>query len=290
MGERKTKKDATLELYQDRNNLLKKIRIIFCCCCLSLLFLIIIFLVYYFINQYKSIRAYTITGFGESFEITDGLFVNTNGKIYFNLGNIENTNDLKIEYLELYYIENNVKKVICGVNDNVLSFVDYKGYEEYFETSKIKFIINNLYLDIKYNNEVEKIKLTLLEDYVNDDFLFINDKKITKNYKSQINEDRANELITIIKNKFKKTESNYTYEINDKNKKIQFNYLIENSLLIVTILNNNKICEEYYFDLNYLTLSFDSENYNFSTSFHEENQDEKQLIKIDEFINIISNI
>jgi len=292
IGERKTEKNATLELYQDRNKLLKKFKKVFFVGCGIIFIFLVSFLTYYFINQYKSIHAYTISGFGKNFDIIDGLFVKTNGKIYFNLGNIKNLNDWEIEYLELYYIDNDVKNVICGTDDNILSFVDYKGYEEYFDLSKIEFIKNNLYLSIKYNDETEIIRLTLLEDYVNDDFLFINDRKITNDYKTQINEKTSKELIDKIKNKFTKNKVGYAYEISEKEKEIQLNYVVDNSLLIVTILDNNKINEEYYFDLNYLTLSFESyvENYNFSSDLLNESVDEKEERKIEEFINIINKI
>ena len=103
IGERKTEKNATLELYQDRNKLIKRFKKTFLGFSIAIIVFLILFLSYYFFNQYKSIHAYTINGYGKNFDIVDGLFVKTNGKMYFDLGNVINKNDSNFDSIELYY-------------------------------------------------------------------------------------------------------------------------------------------------------------------------------------------
>lgn len=294
IGERKTEKNATLELYQDRNKLIKGFKKTFLVFSIAIICFLILFLSYYFLNQYKSIHAYTINGYGENFDIVDGLFVKTNGKMYFNLGNIINKNNVDYELIELYYKNGKENIVICYTENSSLSFVDYKGYEEYIDVSKINVIINNLYLKIKLKDNEEIIKLELIEDYVNDNFLFIDDADVSLNKEMKINNINSKKIVDLIKDKFNVTENGYEYKFTYKDKNFILNYLSNNDLLSISILKDKKIIEEYYYDLNFSTLSYnayDDSNYNFSVTLEKDFKcSEKECVIIDNFINILNSI
>lgn len=294
IGERKTEKNATLELYQDRNKLIKKFKKTFLIFSIVIIGILILFLSYYFFNQYKSIHTYTINGYGKNFDIIDGLFVKTNGKMYFDLGNIINKNDTDFESLELYYKKGKENVVICCTEDSTLSFVDYKGYEEYIDVSKINIIINNLYLKIKLKDNEEIIKLELTEDYVNDDFLFIDDANVSINKEMQINNINSKKIMDLIKDKFNITENGYEYKLTDKDKNFILDYLSNSNLLSISISSGKKVIEEFYYDLNFSTLSYDDYNdasNNFSITLDSNFEcEDKQCELIDNFIYILNSI
>ena len=167
-GEKNAKINVTLELYDNQYSLKKKLRRI----TFTMLFILFLgiscSLVYFFIAQHKFIHTYTVTGNTDDFEIMNGLFVKTNYKQYFSLGNIVSKESITIDKITLYYIEDNQEELICSRNSGEMMLIDYVGYEEYFQMKNIDTILNNLYLKINYDKDsVDTIKLSLKVDYVN---------------------------------------------------------------------------------------------------------------------------
>ena len=91
LGERDSKSNLTLTLYEESLHLRKVLKIFL----YLLISLIFGFLLYYFFQLYKSINIYTIYGFGNNFNV-NGLLVKTNEKLYFNIGNINKKHEFKI--------------------------------------------------------------------------------------------------------------------------------------------------------------------------------------------------
>ena len=115
-------------------------------------------------------------------------------------------------------------------------FVDFKGYEEYIKLNDIDYILNNLYLEILYNNNDKKeIHLNLNKSFSNNKLFFTKSPEVSDGENTK-NEDTN--LIAIrkkIESKFKKDNDLYTLEIND----INFVYFEEANLLIMRIENDN---------------------------------------------------
>lgn len=83
--------------------------------------------------------------------ITNGVIVSTNDKIYFNLGTLKS--DKIIKDIELYYKDNNSsKKFIMSTNNPNISFYDSLGYEEYFDFENKDYIINNLSVRVIFDD------------------------------------------------------------------------------------------------------------------------------------------
>lgn len=162
MGKKEVNELATLKLYDNQLKLNKRIKI-----GMGLFFtLILLFLTYYFFSHYKSIKVYDITGNGNYATVTDGLFVETDSVLFFNLSNIKS--DKKIDGLGLIYIDENKEEVLV-IQDNVdkIIFSDYISKEEYLKNDIIE-IINNMYLEIYYEDSSELLKLDFNINYIND--------------------------------------------------------------------------------------------------------------------------
>jgi len=152
-----------LNLYEDRNKkivLIRKILIILItvCCC---------FLGYYFINFYNSFKVYTISGNNENIRIDDGFLVVTKEKIYFQLGKINNVNGIK--NLRLFYTDKKdiVYTIYTCQECQDISLIDKVGYDQYFNYKDIGSLINNMKIEIQFDNNVEVIKLKFKRDYSN---------------------------------------------------------------------------------------------------------------------------
>ncbi len=295
-GEKNTSKDITLSLYEDRDKLNKKIKKIITITLLIIFLSITGFLTYYFVNEYKAIHAYTITGQTDTFNIINGLFIKTNNKLYFSIGNITSYEDKEIEKIELYYIDNNEEKLICSRYSDEMLLTDFKGYEEYFDLKKIDHIIKNLYLKIQYESEVEIAKLTVVEDYVNDKLIFNEDNKASS-FKNSNRTD--NDLIEAIESKFTKIEDNFEYKLNEEGYEKTFTFLTINNSLVVTFSKENKIIEEFVYYLNAKSISYsnykDSKlNYSFNYYNEEFQCDYGKCInyenKINEFLNMLEKV
>lgn len=166
---------TTLNLVDESNKKTKRIKknlIIYSTIIGILLFL---FLAYYFINSYNTIKVYTIYGEGEHFRVYDGLFVSTNQRTYFKIGELKADKDIKIENIKLYYRQNGKDKIISEDIGIDRMIVDFQGYS-------LIFIKQNrfptAYLEIKYNeNKTDKIKLIFKREFSNNSFIFKNYKK-----------------------------------------------------------------------------------------------------------------
>ena len=217
--------------------------------CIILLF--IMFLSYYFINQYNSIQIYIINGQSENFLVSNGLFIETNYKKYFKIDNLEHSNQYTINSITLFYKDkNNNDILIYSINDNKgILFTDYACYNEYLPKENIKRIVNNLYLKIIYNDDLQEImKLDLKRDYINNELIFKKDEYIKDNsLKNKDNTTYNNEYIkNSIKEKYQKDGILFSFINEDIKTKKTFVYNEISDELIYNIYNSNNQLEESY--------------------------------------------
>ena len=274
----------SLKLYEERNKSRRTIRYLM----LFIFLIIILFLLYYFFISYRSVKVYTIEGIGENTTITNGIFVATKDKYYFTLGGINDLNNTgqDIKFLKLFYKENGEEHRVVYTTNNSLFFSENIGYNEYLNKKKINDIINNLYLTIRYTDNEETIKLTLKEDYVNDNLFNIKSSEINaKNSKPQTLDDQDKKLIEKIKAKYK---YEYTIKENDITENIYFNNELKTLKLIID--NGKEMLERWDLYLEKGRLEYQS----FKTDLHFLSYKNKKIIcissscdnaqeKIDEF-------
>lgn len=168
--------DITLQLIDENNDKRRKIKRILLTSTISIISLFLIFLGFYFINNYNSIKVYSVRGQSENYKTYNGIFVVTRNKVYLRLGKIKKygkKNIDKLNKIQLFYLNKQKERVILLEDNNTDILLDEDfGYKEYFYSNNLNDILNNMYLEITYNeNEKEIIKLNFKEKFKNN-FLF----------------------------------------------------------------------------------------------------------------------
>ena len=239
--------NVSLDLYKSKKRGIKIILGL-----IILLFVTLVsFLLYYLITNYKSIQVYTITGNSEKYSLIEGIFVKTNYKIFFN---IDTLNIDQLKKLRLYYIDsNNKEKNIYTTTDSNIKIVDYVGYNEYFDKNVLNNI-KNMYLEITTIDTTDTIKLHFEKDYVNDNFINLEDKKIS-NDNTIRNLDTLDNVISNIKEKYKMKDDAYVFNYNNEDNKYEIMYIIDANLIIVK-KDSKKITEEWVLYLDNAILDY----------------------------------
>lgn len=211
-----------------KNVKFKKYLILSLCIIVAIL---ISFLTYYFINNYNSIYVYEIEGENDCVSVSDGIMVVSRDKVYINLGNVNYEDELKIVSSKLYYSNNNKENVLYESNDLTSFYVsDYDNIE--FKYDDLKYIISNLFLELKFNDDIEStLKLSVIKSYSNNNLFAKDNKKISQ---KEIN-DFNDEVPEYIRNKFKYKEddNSYYYEQKKENIKIKQTYFCDSKVFVV---------------------------------------------------------
>ena len=168
--------DITLQLIDENNKKKRKIKRILLTSTISIVSIFLIFLGFYFINNYNSIKVYSVNGKSTSFKTYNGIFVTTRNKFYLRLGKIRSrgqNNIDRVNKVKLFYLNKDNRKVVILENDKTDILLDEDfGYKEYFYSNNLNTILNNMYLEITYNEkEKEIINLNFKEKFKNN-FLF----------------------------------------------------------------------------------------------------------------------
>ena len=184
---------TTLSILDQSNKKTKKIKRITFISISIITILLLAFLSYYFINSYNSTKVYTIYGEGNDFKTYDGLMIITKEKAYIKLGKLTNKKEHQINNLKMYYKYNGKnKKLVEGQDIDTLAIRDNIGYAEKINEK----YINNLYLEITYNeNEKEIIKLKFVKDFSNNKLFF------TQQQKGEIKTEKQEEIKPVEENK-----------------------------------------------------------------------------------------
>lgn len=203
---------------------------------ISIILLVILslaFFSYYFINNYNSIKVYTLGYHDKDITIQDGILVTTREKVFLNIGNIKTEDE--IEKIELLIKDDVIYD--SGLKGNI-SIYDYNGYEEFFNFDDLKKDINNLYLNVSTKNETKKVKLTLTKRFTNDSIVSKSNKFISILNK---NASKMKEIENNIKEKFKNVDNIYIYNT-DK----EYKYFEETKTIFIEEKKENNIYKWKY--------------------------------------------
>lgn len=180
----------TLQLIDDHNKKIRKIKKLIISLSTTIILFLVLFLGYYFINNYNSIKVYKVNGKENIFMTHNGIFVTTKNKVYLRLGKITQQNleeDKDINKVKLYYKIKNKEYVLFEENKTDILIDEEYGYKEFFLNNDMNKAINNMYLEITYNEtEKEIIKISFKETFKNT-FSFLNKKENVKALKDKIN-------------------------------------------------------------------------------------------------------
>lgn len=182
--------NLTLQLIDDHNKKIRKIKKLIIYLSTTIILFLILFLGYYFINNYNSIKVYKVSGYKEAFKTNNGIFITTKNKVYLRLGKIAQQNleeDKDINKVKLYYKYKNKEYILFEENKTDILIDEEYGYKEFFLNNDMDKAINNMYLEITYNEtEKETLKLSFKETFKNT-FSFLNKKEKVKALKDKIN-------------------------------------------------------------------------------------------------------
>lgn len=182
--------NLTLQLIDDHNKKIRKIKKLIISLSTTIILSLVIFLGYYFLNNYNSIKVYKVSGYKEVFKTNNGIFVTTKNKVYLRLGKITQQNleeDKDINKVKLYYKYKNKEYILFEENKTDILIDEEYGYKEFFLNNDMNKAINNMYLEITYNEtEKEIIKISFKETFKNT-FSFLNKKENVKALKDKIN-------------------------------------------------------------------------------------------------------
>ena len=281
-------KEVKLSLFDENNNQKKKLKRITMIFLISIIILILSFLLYYFINNYNSIKVYRIEGSNDNFITKKGIFINTKQKSYLRLGRLEKINkETTINNVKLYYIDdNNIKDVLFEDEDNDIFISEKYGNKDILISNKLEYIINNLYLEINYNdNQKDTIKLKAYKDFSNDLITYDKEKSIKKDKDKIIIVDKNNILKLSISKLIEKVEpidNKYDLEIETENEKIRITYI--NNILVLNVKNGSEEKYYTYYEDHKETVQYRIIKYDSNRNKIEENFDEiDQNNNIDEY-------
>jgi len=182
--------NLTLQLIDDHNKKIRKIKKLIISLSTTIILSLVIFLGYYFLNNYNSIKVYKVSGKENIFMTHNGIFVTTKNKVYLRLGKITQQNleeEKDINKVKLYYKYKNKEYILFEENKTDILIDEEYGYKEFFLNNDMNKAINNMYLEITYNEtEKETIKLSFKETFKNT-FSFLNKKENVKALKDKIN-------------------------------------------------------------------------------------------------------
>ena len=168
--------NTTLNIIDENNKRTKKLKRKLFISVTIITILILGFLSYYFINSYNQTKVYMISGHSNSFRIRNGIYLTTRGKNYLKIGNIEYDENIEIKNIKFYYKKNNKENIIVGAKDlENFIIMDLEGYYENFSNENKKYLLNNSYIDITYNDNItETLKLKFKRDFTNSNIFFSN--------------------------------------------------------------------------------------------------------------------
>ncbi|MDD6404029.1 MAG: helix-turn-helix transcriptional regulator [Mollicutes bacterium] len=243
-----TKKDleeTTLKIIDEYNKKTLNIKRIIKISISIILVLIISFLIYYFISSYNSINVYKVEGSSQNFFTNNGIIISTRQKSYIRLGKLKSYIDINIKNVELYYIKDNKKVKIYEDNSTDILITENYGYDDYFSKDKVKYILNNLYLEIEYNKDnkdkKEILNLKVTNDFSNNKIIYL-DK-----FKSSSSENNIS-ILSKFKNKILDSsiyKGKNNYEKEDNIEKIYFK--LSDKILIVKCITKSTNTEEIWY-------------------------------------------
>ena len=157
--------NAVVNLYKDNIKLHKKVGILL----LVTILIIITFLIYYFFNNYNSFKFYNLTGGNDNFILENSVMFVSKEKFFISIPKVSSINSDENNYKKEYYLDNkNEKHLSFEGNSDVFNYSENNGYNESINFKDLDNIINNLYIDIYYEDNIDTVKINLFLTYSND--------------------------------------------------------------------------------------------------------------------------
>lgn len=241
-----------LSLYDDVNKTKKKIKKYFTIFLISILIILVCMTLFIITSLYNAVSIYNINGSNDSINVSNGIFVITRDKIYFDLGTITNNTDKEINDIELYYYDKKNNRSLVFKNegynkDKNIILHDFIGYNEYFNYDELDYILKSLTLELTLEDEtIETVDLeTVKENYSK--ILIKREQPAGNGENTEIEEsEESKKLEKFVKEHFEANMDGYSYSIKYKGNVIDYTYL--DKCLSIHIINNQEILESWFYD------------------------------------------
>lgn len=216
----------------------------------------------YFIFNYNSIKVYSVYGKAEHYDVKNTLMIISKNKSYIKFGDIVNSNDYgdkEYDGYEFYAKDGNNRIVLSSREDGEI-VRNLDDSDNFLNFTNLEKFIDDLYVDIYYNDEVETVKLDTTLEMANNKIFNINNddgSSIQKIKTKSNNED----LPKYVQENFTFDKDNNCYKymtnLNDKNTDFEYYYDIEQMNIYV---DDIQYMYDYKSDLLYI-INLKNNNY-----------------------------
>ncbi len=188
-GEKKKEDNKVFEEYMKfKDKVNKRKRLLYLI--ISILVVFASIMSVYFINSYKKVNVYELTGENENFSYKNGILLTSNIKNILQTGNLQIMNsDIKMEDIMscvFAYKRDNEFFLVTSYKDSTLIIEDY-GYNEVFDDYTLEHVLKDLYLIVFYRNKdeskhdiirIDEEKIMNNNKLFNKKGIYIGDKKV----------------------------------------------------------------------------------------------------------------
>ncbi len=181
----------------------------------------------YFIFNYNSIKVYNVSGENKTYNVKNTLMIISKNKSYIKFGDITSMNNHGDKDYDGYefYAKDGDKKIILSNREDGEIVRNIDDSDNYLNFINLGEFVNDLYVDIYYNDEVETIKLDATLEMANNKIFNINDTEGTSIENITTNYDKK-DLPKFVQEKFTYDSTKDCYNFEDKinNNKVKFEY------------------------------------------------------------------
>ena len=130
----------------------------------------------YFIFNYNSIKVYSVYGKAEHYDVKNTLMIISKNKSYIKFGDIVNSNDYGNKEYDGYefYAKDGDNKIVLSSREDGEIVRNLDDSDNYLNFENLEKFIDDLYVDIYYNDEVETVKLDASLEMANNKIFNIN--------------------------------------------------------------------------------------------------------------------
>lgn len=181
----------------------------------------------YFIFNYNSIKVYGVYGKAEHYDVKNTLMIISKNKSYIKFGDIVNSNDYGNKEYDGYefYAKDGDNKIVLSSREDGATLRNFDDSDNYLNFENLEKFIDDLYVDIYYDDEVETVKLDASLEMANNKIFNIN-KDDGSNIKKESNKNINNDLPNFVQEKFIYDSDNNCYKLspNNSGKEIRYEY------------------------------------------------------------------
>lgn len=217
---------------------------------LSSLILVICIATFIIFSLTNAVSIYNINGESDIIDVSNGLFVITRDKIYFDLGTINNKTDQLIKDIELYYYDKDDNRALIFReeefnNDKNVIIHEYIGYDEYFKYKELNYMLNSITLELTLEDEsMETVSLVVKKEKFSKLFSKKVDSIGDGEYSTIEMLGETSELENFVKENFTPEGDGYRYSLEYEGNLIEYLYLDKS--ISIDITANDELIE--YFD------------------------------------------